>query len=131
MQIVCFPRMKSSCFRWVSYITWCNWFHVGKDFVSRDVLSWHFQTQYCQKVWPQLSYWEKLVSTSTQHKKLFTTDANYFEISRNPSSFKYPWNVMRIPLWRVIAMLRFTFVKVLWALKLAFDETDVKPTLKR
>ena len=44
-----------------------------KDFVWREVLLWHFQTQYCQKLWRNFPTWklEKLVSPGRRHKNMF------------------------------------------------------------
>ena len=45
-----------------------------KDFVWREVLLWHFQTQYCQKLSRNFPTWklEKLVSPGRRHKNMFT-----------------------------------------------------------
>ena len=118
--------------KWI-VLVWINWssatsisdgilyhgFFWRKIFVSRDVLSWHFQTQYCQKVWTELSNFEELVSTSRRHKKLFT-DANCFQFCWQHSS-----------LTMCNCNVRINLCQSCVGFQVDSDETDVKANFKR
>ena len=123
---------RTSVSKWI-VLVWINWssatsisdgilyhgFFWRKIFVSRDVLSWHFQTQYCQKVWTELSNFEELVSTSRRHKKLFS-DANCFQFCWQHSS-----------LTMCNCNVRINLCQSWVGFQVDSDETDVKANFKR